>query len=61
MITEKDKECILSLEKRMADNAREAEDIYNEAIKNGLQNEQFFMDWQDRLNIVTFVHEEDLD
>lgn len=57
---EEEKKSIMSLEKRMTENAREAEEIYAEAIKNGMQNEQCFMDWQDRLNVVTFVHEEDL-
>ena len=57
---EEEKKSIMSLEKRMTENAREAEEIYADAIKNGMQNEQCFMDRQDRLNVVTFVHEEDL-
>ena len=52
--------CKEVLKDEMQHNAAEAEAIYRKAIDCGCQNEQFFMDWQDRLNQVSFVHEEDL-
>ena len=52
--------CEETLRNAMLRNVAEAEEIYKAAIEGGFQHEQFFMDWQDKLNRVTFVHEEDL-
>ena len=45
---------------KMEQNATDAEEIYKESIELSIMNEQFFMDWQDRLNKVSYVNIEDL-
>ena len=38
---------------RMTANAVEAEALKKEAVEMGVENEQEFIDWQDRLNVVS--------
>ena len=37
----------------MTANAVEAEALKKEAVEMGVENEQEFIDWQDRLNVVS--------
>lgn len=48
------------LMKHMSVNAEYASLLYRKAIELKCQNEQFFMDWQDSLNKVSYVSIEDL-
>lgn len=52
-------EFIEDIEKSMISNAECAEHLYEVAIQEKLTNEQFFLNWQDRLNKVSLLPEED--
>ena len=43
---------------RMDANAKEAEALKKEAVEIGAENEQEFINWQDRLNVVSMQPEE---
>ena len=44
----------------MNKNCRDVQALYKKAIELNCQNEQFFMNWQDKLNDVSCVHISDL-
>lgn len=44
----------------MNKNCHEVQALYEKAIELNCQNEQFFMNWQDKLNDVSCVHISDL-
>ena len=48
------------LKQAMKTHAADAQVIYDKAIELHCQNEQFFMDWQDSINAVSYVNEQDL-
>lgn len=48
------------LKQAMKIHSADAQAIYDKSIEMHCQNEQFFMDWQDSINVVSYVHEEDL-
>ena len=48
------------LKQAMKIHSADAQVLYDKAIELHCQNEQFFMDWQDSINVVSYVHEEDL-
>lgn len=50
---EKNEQLRADLYARMTANAAEAEVLKKEAVKMGVENEQEFIDWQDRLNVVS--------
>lgn len=56
-----DNQRIEDLKIRMENNSKEAEDIYNEARELNMFNTQCFIDWQDRLNAVSYIKIEDLE
>lgn len=56
-IPDMDKNELYSL---MKSHVQLAFNIYSKAINDSLQNEQEFMNWQDELNAITYVHSEDL-
>ncbi len=55
---EKNKELYPNLFARMDANAKEAEALKKEAVEIGAENEQEFINWQDRLNVVSMQPEE---
>jgi hypothetical protein len=57
---EKNKELYADLFARMDANAKEAEALKKEAVEIGAENEQEFINWQDRLNVVSMQPEEEL-
>lgn len=50
---EKNEQLRADLYARMTANAAEAEVLKKEAVEMGVENEQEFIDWQDRLNVVS--------
>ena len=50
---EKNEKLYADLFARMDANAKEAEALKKEAVEIGAENEQEFIDWQDRLNVVS--------
>ena len=50
---EKNEQLCADLYARMTANAAEAEALKKEAVEMGVENEQEFIDWQDRLNVVS--------
>ena len=55
---EKNEQLRADLYARMTANAAEAEVLKKEAVEMGVENEQEFIDWQDRLNVVSLQPEE---
>ena len=53
---------IFKLEELLNKNAKEAEDLKNyiRSVDKNLFNNQFVIDWQDRLNAVSITDKEDL-
>lgn len=49
-----------TIKELLEEHAEDAKRIYSFCIANNLQNTQEFMDWQDTLNSVSYVHKEDL-
>lgn len=48
------------LKRAMVRMAAEAASIYKRAIELGMKDSQEFINWQDSLNEVSYLHEEDL-
>ena len=57
---EKNEKLYANLFARMDANAKEAEALKKEAVEIGAENEQEFINWQDRLNVVSMQPEEEL-
>jgi hypothetical protein len=57
---EKNEKLYADLFARMDANAKEAEALKKEAVEIGAENEQEFINWQDRLNVVSMQPEEEL-
>ena len=57
---EKNEKLYAGLFARMDANAKEAEALKKEAVEIGAENEQEFINWQDRLNVVSMQPEEEL-
>ena len=57
---EKNEKLYVDLFARMDANAKEAEALKKEAVEIGAENEQEFINWQDRLNVVSMQPEEEL-
>ena len=57
---EKNQQLYADLFARMDANAKEAEALKKEAVEIGAENEQEFINWQDRLNVVSMQPEEEL-
>ena len=57
---EKNEKLYADLFVRMDANAKEAEALKKEAVEIGAENEQEFINWQDRLNVVSMQPEEEL-
>ena len=57
---EKNEKLHADLFARMDANAKEAEALKKEAVEIGAENEQEFINWQDRLNVVSMQPEEEL-
>ena len=55
---EKNEKLYADLFARMDANAKEAEALKKEAVEIGAENEQEFINWQDRLNVVSKQTEE---
>jgi hypothetical protein len=55
---EKNEKLYADLFARMDANAKEAEALKKEAVEIGAENEQEFINWQDRLNVVSMQPEE---
>ena len=55
---EKNEKLYADLFARMNANAKEAEALKKEAVEIGAENEQEFINWQDRLNVVSMQPEE---
>ena len=55
---EKNEKLYADLFARMNANAKEAEALKQEAVELGAENEQEFINWQDRLNVVSMQPEE---
>lgn len=55
---EKNEKLYADLFARMDTNAKEAEALKKEAVEIGAENEQEFINWQDRLNVVSMQPEE---
>ena len=51
---------IEDLKQAMEAHAADADALYKKAVVFNVFNEQFFLDWQDRLNYVSYTHEEDM-
>ena len=49
-----------ALKQAMVRMAAEAASIYKRAIELGMKDSQEFINWQDSLNEVSYLHEEDL-
>ena len=54
---EKNEKLYADLFARMDANAKEAEALKKEAVEIGAENEQEFINWQDRLNVVSMQPE----
>ena len=57
---EKNEKLYADLFARMNANAKEAQALKKEAVEIGAENEQEFINWQDRLNVVSMQPEEEL-